>query len=149
MFCQNCGKEKPDGTIFCQYCGAKVNRDGTPGIANTASAVRVKVSDKWAWTLGSAPILGELLLLIVGSVVRTYTVNGALWMNFVVVFAINTIFFILDRNELKKSDVVYGDWIWSGIILVPVYLFLRASKTNKQYGYAICWCVCFAVSLFV
>lgn len=26
MFCQNCGREVPDGTKFCPYCGAKIDQ---------------------------------------------------------------------------------------------------------------------------
>jgi len=28
MFCPNCGKEIPDGSKFCQYCGAKLSLTG-------------------------------------------------------------------------------------------------------------------------
>ena len=25
MFCYNCGKELPDGSVFCSYCGTKIS----------------------------------------------------------------------------------------------------------------------------
>jgi len=27
MFCPNCGKEIPDGSTFCFYCGAKITNE--------------------------------------------------------------------------------------------------------------------------
>jgi len=36
MFCLNCGKQIPDGSKFCPYCGAKIEVKGKPELRKTA-----------------------------------------------------------------------------------------------------------------
>ena len=36
MFCYNCGKEIPDGTVFCSYCGTKISA----GSLNAKGAIK-------------------------------------------------------------------------------------------------------------
>lgn len=67
----------------------------------------------------------------------------------VLIIALNCIFFILDKKELESKGNQPENWIWLGLFLVPVYLFMRASKVGKKYGYAITWCGLFLLSLLV
>ena len=46
---------------------------------------------------------------------------------------------MLDSDELNKVGTNVNNWMWMGVVLVHAYLFVRVSKTNKQYGYAIMW----------
>jgi hypothetical protein len=66
-------------------------------------------------------------------------------MGFLIFFILNATFVALDINELKNKAFAPEGWIWFGFLLVPIYLFIRASKTNKKYGYAITWCILFAL----
>ena len=38
MFCENCGKKIDDNAVFCNYCGAKVRREGTEPVNKNAQA---------------------------------------------------------------------------------------------------------------
>lgn len=105
-------------------------------IINGTNIVYPILSDKWAWTLACIPFVVGILLDIIGMISQ---IQGG-WIDTIVYFAINSAFVIADNNELKKSGFDSSKWIWTGIVIVPVYMFLRASKTNKKYGYAICWC---------
>jgi hypothetical protein len=97
-----------------------------------------ELSDKWAWTLASVPILVNIMLFEFGLSEPLLTM---------VVSALNCIFLFLDIGYLKKVKEHPGKWIYLGLLLVPVYLFIRASKTTKKYGYAIVWCVLFFLSI--
>ena len=44
MFCTNCGKEIPDDSIFCTFCGQKV--DGGAAPADAGSSVMSKLPKK-------------------------------------------------------------------------------------------------------
>ena len=37
MFCQNCGKEIEDGSLFCGYCGASQEAPSTETASNAAT----------------------------------------------------------------------------------------------------------------
>ncbi len=44
MFCQNCGKELPEGAAFCPECGAKVAETVTPETVETVSTAETVAS---------------------------------------------------------------------------------------------------------
>jgi hypothetical protein len=126
-FCSKCGTEVPENINFCQKCGNSLQsgQSGCNGNETTG------LSDKWAWTLACIPILNLV---------------DAGWIIFII---LNTIFAILDIKELKKEGHNPGSWIWLGLFLIPVYLFIRASKTNEKYGYAITWCALFVLTAII
>jgi GYF domain 2 len=66
-----------------------------------------------------------------------------------VAFAINTLFWWLDGQQLKHSGHNRSGWGWWGIFLVPVYLFIRAAKLKQSNAYAIVWLVCLAVGILI
>jgi predicted Zn finger-like uncharacterized protein len=84
------------------------------------------------WTLALVPLLDVLTL-------------GALpWWVF---FLINTVLCVLDEWRLKKAGHTRPMLLW--VILVPVYLFVRASKARQRPDYAYVWILCFVISLLV
>lgn len=98
------------------------------------------VSNKYAWSLATVPILISWLMESIGFL-------G--WVVTICTISINIIFLMLDSDELNKSGQNVNSWMWMGVVLVPAYLFVRASKTNKKYGYAIMWCVMFLFDLII
>ena len=98
------------------------------------------VSNKYAWTLATIPILISWFVELIGF--PTVVV-------IICTISLNVIFLMLDSDELNKVGINVNNWMWMGIVLVPAYLFVRASKTNKQYGYAIMWCVMFLFDLTI
>lgn len=98
------------------------------------------VSDKYAWALATVPFLCDFFLTrlnIVGLI------------NMLIIIGINCAFLVLDINEIKKSGNNPGHWIWLGLAIVPVYLFVRASKVNRKYGYAITYMILFSLNIFI
>ena len=98
------------------------------------------ISDKYVWSLATVPILVSWFIEALG--LPSVAVTS-------VVIALNITFMILDSSKLSKSGINTSSWMWTGIVMVPVYLFLRASKTNKKYGYAIAWCLVFLLDLII
>ena len=94
--------------------------------------------NRFAWALASVPIAAGWLL--------SYWFG---WTSTVLVTIIlNALFWLLDVRALRKSCFDPDKWLWWGFFLVQVYLFVRASKTDKNYGYVIVWCVLFFLDLF-
>jgi hypothetical protein len=139
-FCSKCGTEVPENVNFCQKCGGNLQSGQNPSTSNNPS-----ISDKWVWTLACIPILGMLLEQFIFGFVG----YSSEWMGFLIFLVLNCTFVTLDINELKNKAFNPEGWIWLGFLLVPIYLFIRASKTNKKYGYAILWCVLFVLSLLL
>lgn len=96
-------------------------------------------SDKYAWALATSPFLVSLILTMVNVTGISRTI---------IIIVINCLFLILDIQEIKKTGNDPGSWIWLGAVIVPVYLFVRASKVNQKYGYAIINCIIFVLGLF-
>jgi len=98
------------------------------------------VSNKYAWTLATIPILISWFAELIGFPTVVVIICA---------ISLNVIFLMLDSDELNKVGINVNNWMWMGVVLVPAYLFVRASKTNKQYGYAIMWCVMFLFDLII
>ena len=102
----------------------------------------VAISDKWLWCLAILPLLATTVSAFLGA--------GAfkgLFGSFLP-FMFNVVFFILDRQELLKKGFPAKPWMWLGFFIVPVYLFVREAKTNRNYIPAVIWCFLMAVYLF-
>lgn len=98
------------------------------------------VSGKYAWSLATVPILISWFVEFIGF---------PFWVVTISTISLNIVFLMLDSDELNKSGINVNSWMWMGIVLVPAYLFVRASKTNKKYGYAITWCLMFVADLLI
>ena len=96
------------------------------------------ISDKWVWALATVPLLANIILFEIGLREPILTI---------IVIVLNCVFLFFDINYLRKVYSDPGKWVYLGIILVPVYLFIRAAKTNKKYAYGIVWCVMFILSI--
>ena len=161
MFCGKCGSRIADGNVFCTNCGVPITVLTTassaqpvvpaPSIPPTTTQIKdpetqpalttVPISDKWPWLLATIPMSVSLILSMV---VPSNTTIIA-----IVVVILNIIFVSLDDNYLKKKEIQTKSWMWMGILLVPVYLFVRAGKTNKHFGPGIVWCVLGGIDLMI
>jgi len=88
-----------------------------------------------AWQLAVVPLSVNLLL----SSFLGYIYSGNL--STIIIIALNIIFIAFDSNQFRKAGQKVELWLWMELVLVPVYLFVRASRVDRKYGYAIAWCV--------
>lgn len=102
------------------------------------------ISEKWVWALATVPMVASLLL---PSILHSMGLSTSLAT--IVVVILNIVFLSADSKELRNTGKDPGAWLFLGFILVPVYLFVRESKTNKNYAPGITWCVLFAISLIL
>ena len=104
----------------------------------------VYVFDKYVWCLAIIPLL---VLMVLDKIGLANTIGDYLW---IVSFGLNTLFLVLDKNELSKTGTdVLSRWWFVGILLVPIYLLVREVKTNHNFCPLIIWCFLFAVSVFI
>lgn len=95
------------------------------------------ISDKWLWCLAVIPIVISWIL----ESSLGYAVS------LVVTIILNFTFATLDGKEIERSGRDTTSLWW--VLLVPVYLFVRAARYSKRYAPAIVWCVLFALELIV
>lgn len=96
------------------------------------------IPEKWVWALAAVPI--PVSWFLAGMVESASIVTVA-------TIALNILFLMLDIQALKKTGRDINKVLWLGLILVPIYLFVRAAKYSKKYAPAIVWCVLFVLDL--
>jgi GYF domain 2 len=93
----------------------------------------------WLWAF--VPLIPIYTILLATGL----TISGCPW---IVAIIINTVFWWIDGQQIKKAGYDRSAWgVW-GILFVPVYLFIRAAKLRQNNGYAIVWLFCFGLSIF-
>lgn len=97
-----------------------------------------EISDKWIWALAVIPLFAGILLSRILPSEVSFIVN-------IVVICLNCLFCILDTKYLRSLGLEPNSWMWLGFFLVPVYIFLRISKTSKKYAPGIVWIILFAL----
>ena len=142
MFCTNCGTQLNENARFCHNCGNRIqpNTNAFDGsnyndYANNHATTDIKINNTYVWALAIIPITVNCILSLLGF--------PAL-LNIGITFLLNTLFCSLDKEELKKFGYSNNTWFVLGLTLIPVYLFIRASKVDQKYGYAITHCCLFA-----
>lgn len=103
--------------------------------------ILTNISDGSAWALATIPILASFILNLF--IDKPYSA-----VFFLIPAVLGLIIWAIDISKFEKVPDAWN-WLWTGLILIPVYLFFRASKTNNKYGYAITWCVLFFVSFLI
>ena len=173
MECPYCAEVIKAKATICRYCnrplGSQTAASQQPiavQIPPTQQSVNITVgvppsnapnakpypdlSDKWVWTMACVPVLSLILAGLLGkAAVSSADVEVFKLAKLVIILLVNVALLAFDIKELKQKGLTPGSWIWLGLVLIPVYLFLRAAKTNKQYGYAILWCCLFFVSILL
>lgn len=98
------------------------------------------ISDKWAWCLATIPLFVDMILncLLSG--------EGIFYVSLFTIWILNCTFLYLDKNELEKAGINMNHYIWLWFVLIPLYMFIRANKTNRNFGPPILWCVLFLLS---
>ncbi len=93
---------------------------------------------KWIWCLATIPLFANLVLFLclrpIPGTPDSFLLNA-------IVFLLNCLFLILDSLYLKNSGYNLKRSTFIGFVFVPIYLFIRAAKTNKNFGPAIVWCI--------
>jgi hypothetical protein len=106
--------------------------DFQPTSAVPPPLVGQSVPNGVVWTLALVPLLD------------VFTLGAFPWWAF---FIVNTVLCILDKQRLRRAGHSSPFTAW--IFFVPVYLFVRASKTRERPDYGYVWILCFVVSILM
>jgi len=153
-FCPNCGKELVQDARFCSGCGSAVSTETTKDVfcVRNENVVETNLdrkgtfgvlSDRWAWAMVSCDICGLLVWII-----DKASGESTFFLAFFLVI-LRIIFWRFDVGELKLKGYTLGGWNWFGLILDPVYFFIRVSKTTKKNYCAIISCVVTVLPLII
>lgn len=99
------------------------------------------LSDKWLWALATVPTLAGFILLL-------FIPSSASFLVTIAQIVLNIVFLSLDTKALRENGYYPETWLYLGILLVPVYLFVRASKTTKNMAPGIVNCILIVLSIF-
>lgn len=112
-----------------------------PGIDSPTRPERttVDVSEKWIWPLATVGIVVSWI---------TSSVLGSM-VSIILTIVLNVIFLTQDIKELKESGYDPDSWMYMGFFLVPVYIFVRESKTNRNWAPGIVNCVLLFLDLLL
>lgn len=101
------------------------------------------VDNNIVWTLAFVPIISIFLQYMLGAMTQSSAID--FWW---VAVILNIALCVADQKQLKNAGHnMEGMGTWS-VFLVPVYLFVRASKLKQSNSYAVVWLLAFFVSLF-
>ncbi|MGJ5051650.1 GYF domain-containing protein [Bradyrhizobium oligotrophicum] len=107
------------------------------------------VNNALAWTIAVAPLGYALLTGFIQAyeLETPYEDHPILTLiNFLVPAVINAALCLADERQLKRAGY-FDKWLTlSGILLAPVYLFLRAKRLRQFPSYGIAWVACFVIS---
>ncbi len=165
-FCPMCGSPLIGGAHFCVSCGAPAPRDQVqeavspwppqpptvppPALTVPDAATALKIDNSFAWMLAFVPLVLVVLDLVLAS---STTPSERLWIQIVTAVVLNSVLVFADWSRITKAnpDTPVEWWVspWWGILLVPVYLFLRSSKLKQNFAIPIVWCVAFFASFAV
>ena len=98
MYCNKCGKEIPDESVFCPECGAKVEKLPPPAVGTCPPAEEVSSG------MNIGIIVASLFVPLVGIVM------GIIYMR--------------DPNPKKKA--AGNTWLWVGIWSFIFWLIVKA-----------------------
>lgn len=118
---------------------------GQSAVANYFQSISPTIPDsivdnRFVWALATIPT-------VVSWILATFIYDSIIIS--IVTIVLNMLFVSLDIKMLKKSEKDVENWMWLGLFLIPVYLFMRASKTDKNYFYGLTWCALFLIDLLI
>ena len=140
----------PDSLVWCEGMA-----DWTPAhltalkphfgtVATPPPLTGENVNNGLVWTLAFVPILASLLEAFFAAA-SSHPQSDFWW----VALPLNIGLCLADEKKLKNAGHnTNGMTAWA-LLLVPVYLFVRASRLKQNNGYAIVWLVTFFLSLYI
>lgn len=134
VFCSRCGKKLYEGASYCSVCGTKYGNTIEKGKHYMPSVEHISISkaisDKWAWALATVPTGIMIVMPLITSS------RGIMW---ALAITASIVFFFLDKAEIEKSGIGSYVWIWVGLVIVPIYLWIRVYMLKTSNGYALVW----------
>lgn len=157
MFCQKCGNQIGEDVSFCSKCGAPVHGNVPPNstITNVPQGsiegkLYPNLSNKWVWLIAIIPTFILLIVPLLGLYPDQYNSEHQFtpFIFAAIAFVLTCLFLFMDYKELIRNGI-NNVKPWVGILLIPVYLFIRAARSTKKFNYAIVWSVFYGFYLIM
>jgi hypothetical protein len=143
IHCQNCGAVMPADARFCPGCRAPAAAAPPPVYAappqayQTHPAAHVGPNNSYLWAIAWVDVAS--CLLGVATIGSSTVLGCAIDLLFLIPIAllIGKDFDIMVSNlnaEHAHKRLSAPLWIIGGMLLTPIYLFRRASHTDRRYG---------------
>ena len=144
MFCRNCGTNVTN-MKYCPKCGTKVEASDEPYQedmnmqTSLPKAEKLSGFDKFMYksfyangklsyeSAGKSYVIGILIIQLIQVLFTLIVGDMPTWST-----AVLLIFILLDWYSLSKRGVK-GVWKVWGLFVTPIYLLIRAKKTDKKY----------------
>lgn len=149
MFCKYCGRKLEDSEKFCAICGARTDMQDSPVInTNNPEVSENKESkfenfmEKWFYKDFKEMTTSQLekysmamsVLMLVFQLARIICV----WFKLSTTFLfIGELFCVLSDWYFLSKMGIRGAWKLWGLFLYPVYLLIKARKTDRKYIWSI------------
>ena len=105
------------------------------GSSNSDSINSIRIDNRYAWAVAAVPVFGALLELALHKELMLIYVS------------LNILLCVLDEKALtKSSQPAPKKWL---ALVIPVYLWQRATILNQKKYYFFAWCAAFALSIFI
>lgn len=166
MYCSKCGAQIPDGAAFCPSCGAHQNSAQRPqqtqgyrgGYENRAGQVppyqgnqAVPQTSSGGVKINTYPMIAVILygieILLTLIMINSWQAAVACSVLNVILSIAFLVITILDLVYLSNIGI-RGGWKWS-VLIYPLYLYLRAKKTDRDYKWAIIMLIEWIVAIII
>ena len=141
-YCKYCGSVIDGMSQVCPVCGKQLN-----WLNSNMNVMSVdSVEEQWIYEKEDVPFILRSIVPLLGIVLSWLGLS--ITAEVIIVIICKSILLAADIDLIRKSGHFSKEWwLYTGFFFVPVYMFMRISKTTKQYGPAIVWCCCFFLDL--
>lgn len=138
---------QPELPQTSQYAPIALLQDGAPppgfGYPQYAPPTIPKPGNVFAWALAFSPLLGVLVTVIF--LIADSADSAIVTACFAAVAAVGIALAVLDVYRVRAVGVKASMVL--AILLIPAYLFVRASRLRRGFAIPITWCVMFVVAI--
>lgn len=142
MYCSSCGKEIRDTDRYCPGCGAEQKEEENKNLIEmNESKIELFMRKNFykkvnEWSTDELIKISTVysIVFVILQVIRVVLI----WLDLSVTgLAFGEIFCLLSDWFFLSKLGVRGFWKAWGLFLVPIYLFMKAKKTDKKYIWGI------------
>jgi hypothetical protein len=104
-----------------------------------------ELNNVWVWLLVAAPIITSVAEVMFQ---RNVGSSGGASFPWLLALGLNSTFSALDEKAVKAGGYRPTS-MWLGVLLVPVYAFMRGARTGRGQLYGWLWILSFLISIII
>lgn len=136
MYCTQCGAQLKENDLFCPQCGTRTASDTLQHSADTVQ----KLPSWCMWALAFLPAMCYLLEMAGLSLPVAYIIEGI----------VALVLIAIDKYKCESAGYTIGVWAYiSALLFIPLYMFIRPARTDKDFTPAIVYVIALAASIII